>query len=123
MNKKELKQILRYLIVGGTATGVDYCAYIFLSETLNISIAKAISMIIAMGISFVLNKIWTFNSHNEIRKQIRRYMVSQAINLCTNVLINTIVFQISQNKIIAFIIATGIAMCANYLLQKKYVFV
>lgn len=123
-----VKRILKYsfgrfLITGGISTGIDFIIYIFLSSYFDISIAKVISMIIASIFSFILNKTWTFSDIEKVNIcKIIKYLFSQVVNIGTNVGINRLVYYIIQNKIIAFISATAVAMLINYILQKLLVF-
>lgn len=115
--------LIRFLIVGGISTCIDFLIYMFLSNYIYIYIAKTMSMLVSMSFSFVANKYWSFNAGEEgLKKNLIRYCITQVINLSTNVGINYVVYLAFKNKLLAFVIATGAAMIVNYLLQKKFVF-
>lgn len=129
MVKKMLKNILnkykimKFIIVGGSSTCIDFIIYMILSIKIDISISKSISMVISCMYSFILNRNWTFdNKDTSIMIQLPIYIGSQIINIIVNVLTNKVMYIVTENKIISYIIATICAMIINYILQKKIVF-
>ena len=117
------KKFIRFLVIGGCSTLIDFIIYYFLSNRINVVIAKALSMIIASIFSFIMNKTWTFSnkSQNSLSMVIRFYIVL-IINIACNTSINYIVLRFTNNKYISFVVATAIAMLVNYILQKLFVF-
>lgn len=120
--KKILTLYFRFILIGGLVTFIDFFIYICFSVFLNIVISKIMSFIIACIISFFFNKKWTFQIKNEKKKYYFKYFLVQVINLLINVNINSYIYININNKIISFIIATGIATIVNFCLQKYYVF-
>ena len=118
-----LKQVARFIVVGGFSTVVDFTIYMLLSTQLTITFSKAISMIFASAISYILSKNWTFNRHDEANSiYILKFYVVLLINFITNISVNKVIYDISNMKIFAFVIATVCAMTANFLLQRYWVF-
>ena len=73
--------------------------------------------------SFLINKNWTFNNKNKITFILTfKYILCVFINIFVNTTSNTLIFNLTNNKIISFLFATGIAMIVNYTIQKKIVF-
>lgn len=117
------KSFFRFCIVGGISTLLDLSVYLLLVDRIGAIFAKTISMSFSMVLSFGLNKVWSFSAKNsKDRTEILRYMISQLINLLTNVSINYIMLKISGIKLLAFVVATGLAMMVNYILQRFFVF-
>lgn len=117
------RNIIRFLVVGGTSTFIDFIIYMLLSIRFPVALSKMFSMCCASAFSFIVNKKWTFESQEQTHFfMIVKYILAQCINIGTNVSINQIVFGISKDKVISFILATGCAMCVNYLLQRLFVF-
>lgn len=120
---KLLKQALRFMVVGGLSTAVDFMMYMLLSTKLSITTSKALSMIFASVISYILSKNWTFKSPGKYNSiSILKFYIVFFINLVTNITVNNVVFEISNMKILAFLIATVCAMTVNFLLQRYWVF-
>ncbi len=116
-------KFIKFIFVGGSSTLLDFIIYLLLSNVIAMSFAKCFSMIVSCTYSFFLNKSWTFNDKQKINtKQIILYIIVQAINITTNVTINQLGYIITNNKLLAYIIATGISMIVNYLLQKNIIF-
>ena len=116
-------KILRFLLVGGCSTAIDFVVYMLLFNLISINFAKAISMLIASIFSYIGNKLFTFKDNNKtnVYYLIKFYIVF-FLNFLTNVMINNITFAVTQKKVIAFVIATFAGMSVNYLGQKFFVF-
>lgn len=120
---KLLKQIARFMVVGGFSTLVDFVIYMLLSVHVAITTSKAISMIFASVISYILSKNWTFKNNNETNStHIIKFYVTFFINFITNISANNIILDISGLKIFSFVMATLSAMTVNFLLQRYWVF-
>lgn len=123
MNGRELQRIIRFLIIGGSATVIDIILYVLLSNNINILLAKLISMTISCTYSFFLNKNWTFRVQGKVKETyIIKYIITQCINICINAWINYVFVCLWSNKVYAYILATATAMIVNFLLQRFYVF-
>lgn len=114
---------LRFLIVGGTSTGCDFCTYMILSRYININVAKWLSMTFFCTAVFFFNKRWTFqDSRLTDRIQVIKYIVSQIVNVMVNVGINGVIYHITGIKIVSYAFAIICTVPVNYLLQKMWVF-
>lgn len=120
--KFEIKEILKFLVGGGSAVITDAVMYILLRRLTDISTAKAISYISGAAVGFVINKLWTFESKrfkfSEVWKYIGLYMCSAAANTYTN----NMVLYFFSSSVFAFLCATGISTIMNFLGQKFIVF-
>lgn len=116
-------QIIRFGLVGGASTAIDFIVYMLLSWKLDISISKAVSMIVASLFSYFINKKFTFKNEDRtsVGYLVRYYLVFGA-NLMVNLGINQFVYDVTENKILAFICATLGGMTVNYLGQRFFVF-
>ena len=120
---QKYKSQARFLVVGGSSTLLDFIIYMLLSTKLNITISKFISMTVSSIYFFLINKNWTFNNKNKITFILTfKYILCVFINIFVNTTSNTLIFNLTNNKIISFLFATGIAMIVNYTIQKKIVF-
>ena len=88
MSRIKIKEVLRFLVGGGTAVVVDFCIYrLLLLFSWNMDIAKMISFICGAGVGFIINKFWTFERKQFVIKEVLKYV---ALYTCTGV-INAIV--------------------------------
>lgn len=123
MKRSDIYKIMRFVIVGGLSTLIDFVIYMLLSNHIDITVSKMTSMTIASVFSFFVQKNWTFSNKNDVGvKMVSLFIVSQLINIGVNTATNTLCFNLTANKIISFVIATGVAMIVNYLLQNYIVF-
>ena len=123
-NKIQKKELLKFLIGGGSAVVVDYISYnVFLLTGWNVSMAKAVSYICGAIVGFIINKLWTFESKEFSKTEIVRYIILYAVSACINAGVNKLVIIVLNMKILAFLCATGISTVLNFLGQKFFVFV
>lgn len=114
---------IKFIIIGGCSTLIDYIIYMLLSIKLDVSISKLISMLCASIFSYINNKNWTFSNKEKTNTiMVVKYIGSQIVNISVNILVNAIMYKLLGIKTIAFIFATGTAMVVNYLLQNYIVF-
>lgn len=130
MNRKNIfkyiykyKKEVKFMCAGTFTTSIDLVVYIFLSRNLDITISKLISTMVACITSLVINKNWTFEYNNKFDiVLVLKYFISQIINITLNVVTNTIIYKLTNIKLLAFVLATVIAMMLNFLMQKLFVF-
>lgn len=118
-----MENIVRFFIVGVVTTTIDWTIYWFLSQMMNITIAKIFSMLVASLFSYSLNKVWTFkNSDRRHEKYLWKYYVTFIINIAINTTVNTLIYNNTRTKLFALIVATGCATVINYIMQRFWVF-
>ncbi len=118
-----ISPLIRFLLIGGISTLIDYTIYTFISQLIHVVLAKLWSMLCSTFFAFLLNKNWTFQRKEQSWiLSLKKYYIAQAANITVNVSVNALIFWLSDNRTIAFIVATAIAMSVNFLLQKFYVF-
>jgi len=67
--------------------------------------------------------MFTFRDEKKVHaSQVAKYVMSQGVNIAVNVTVNTVLFYVTGRRLVAFVLATGIAMIVNFLLQKFIVF-
>lgn len=117
-------ELLRFLLIGGTATLIDLILYLLLGLWMPASFSKFLSMSCSCMFSFFMNRRWTFKSQEKITVlQVTKYVMAQFINIGVNVGVNALaLYSLGAPKLMAFMLATGTAMALNFLLQKFLVF-
>jgi putative flippase GtrA len=80
--------IVKFLIAGGTATAIDLALLYYFTDILMMwyLTAAVLAFMLAFGISFVLQKFWTFSGLHARRKreQIPMYLALNLFGLCVN---------------------------------------
>lgn len=126
--KDSLKQFLqnkffRFLLVGSCSTAIDFVIYMLFSLRIQINIAKTISMLMASVFSYAANKLFTFqDTHKTNVGYLIRFYIVFVLNLATNIWVNYICYNSSENKVLSFVFATAVGMTLNYLGQRFFVF-
>lgn len=122
-NKIKLKELLRFLVGGGSAVIMDYLIYqLLLKNGLDTSLSKAISFICGSIVGFIINKLWTFESKHFSKSEVFRYVILYTITAYINTIINNLVLLIFSLETLAFLCATGVSTVLNFLGQKYFVF-
>lgn len=123
MSRIKIKEVLRFLVGGGTAVVVDFCIYRLLLLFLwNMDIAKMISFICGAGVGFIINKFWTFERKQFVIKEVLKYVVLYTCTGVINAIVNRCTLSIINIQIIGFLVATGVSTVLNFLGQKYVVF-
>lgn len=119
----KVKQILRFLVGGGSAVITDYLIYkILLSTGIQLDQAKAISFICGATVGFVINKLWTFEVKAFSTTEILRYIALYVVTATLNILVNRGVLFLFNVQVLAFLCATGVSTVLNFIGQKFFVF-
>ncbi|MEC9281062.1 MAG: GtrA family protein [Bdellovibrionota bacterium] len=119
INKKELQ---RFLVVGLSAVGTDALVYFILINFLSTEVAKMLSFVSGSFLAFLLNKIWTFENSASVKPQIIKFAILYISTLVINNYTNSLVLELFNNTLFAFLVATGVSTVLNFLGQKFWVF-
>lgn len=121
-SKFEIKEILKFLVGGGSAVVVDALFYAILKAYIDFSVAKAISYILGAFVGFIINKLWTFESKKFKVAEIYKYIILYACSALVNTGVNKFVIWFIPSTVLAFLCATGTSTVMNFLGQKFLVF-
>lgn len=124
-NNVLLAQILKFLVVGGTAFIIDYGVLIFSKEILKLSIpiSSALGFIISVIYNYIASVKWVFDVDKEKskKKNFILFILFSVIGL-----IITEIIMIVGSDILHFeyklvkIFATGIVMVFNFITRKIF---
>ena len=120
------KQLLRFLVVGGTSVLVDLAAYRALGWglALRLDLAKAISYWAGVAVGFCGNKLWTFESSRRSLAEPISYVALYAATMAVNVGCNRAVLTIigTEATTLAFLTATALTTVLNFLGMRLVTF-
>jgi putative flippase GtrA len=144
------RQVVRFGIVGVVNTLVDYVVFIGLTIAFSIPLsqvwlAKYPSSIVAMGVSFALNRSWVFGSQGSVGGQLLRFFLTTIVgvlviqNLLTQLfssevqvfgkavwhVVDALGLPLTESytiKTVAFILATLASLTWNFLIYRSWVF-
>lgn len=117
-----LRQFILYIVMGGTATGIDWLSFYGLNVMLKIPYLSAITVSFTLGCvtNFSLNKYLNFKDKTrQIWAQVAVYgLVSGFSLLCTAALMYVLVEWARLWPMFARILTTGIMVLINFSMHK-----
>ncbi len=124
---KKHGQFCRFLVAGAFVVAVNLSVLYLLTDILHIYYLSStvIAFLVAFGISFIIQKSWTFKDHSrdQLHKQLPLYLFAQLVNLACNTSLMYLfveylhVWYILSQAIIAF----GLAM-VMFFINKAFIF-
>ncbi len=116
--KGRLSEIIRFGMVGGFATLLQYGMYVVFANAVGLSavLSTIISYAISFVFNFVLSNFFTFHTRPNARKGLG-FLASHAINMGLQVGLVAI-FNIFLDKTLALLPAMAICVPVNYLLVR-----
>lgn len=123
---KDIREFVRYCIVGFLATVIDFTVLILLVEKfkLGVIVSATISFLSAATIVFFLHKYWVFNNHiGCIQLQYLKYLIIVTIGLLFNTAGMFYFYRIlGLWYLVAKVFTTSIVVFWNYLGNKYWSF-
>ncbi len=119
--------ITRYLVSGGTAAFTDIGLLYVLTKFVGLwYLASAVlAFIVAFGVSFTLQKFWTFQDKDlqAVKRQAGLYFLVAIVNLCLNTLLVYLITDfLGIFYVISQVIAAGLVAVWSFFIYKYYVF-
>jgi putative flippase GtrA len=116
------RQFTLYVVMGGTATGVDWLSFYFLNVIGGLSYLWAVVLSFSLGavINYLLNKFITFKDQTrQIIAQIGVYCFICALSLLGSIfLMYVLVEWIRLWSMMARVVTSGIMLVLNFLVHK-----
>jgi putative flippase GtrA len=126
IDKTFLLKFVKFCMVGFSGVFVDFGVTYFFKEIVKLQkyVANAIGFTTAATTNYVLNRIWTFNSHNpHIFQEFSRFFFIALIGLGINSLIIYIFSgKFRWNFYLAKLIATIVVTLWNFLINAYFTF-
>jgi len=122
------REFIVFLLVGAATILIDFISYHGLIQlhAIDVGIAKATGFLIGALFAYVANRFWTFGHKPYTAGSPWRFILLYASTLGVNVITNTLTLKLIANTEasfkIAFLFATGVSACLNFLGMKFFVF-
>ncbi|AQT61387.1 GtrA family protein [Cellvibrio sp. PSBB023] len=122
------RELITFLVVGVLTVLIDYISYMTLYHfnILNVGYAKAGGFICGTVFAYFANRMWTFGHRKSTRRSIPKFILLYTVTLGANVAINSssliLMSGIEYSILIAFVIATTVSSCLNFIGMKFFVF-
>ncbi|WP_028980095.1 GtrA family protein [Sporocytophaga myxococcoides] len=125
INTKLRDQFIRFAVVGGICTAVNYVIFITLTELTQIHylVASTIGFFTGLLTGFYINKNWTFSKEDNNKIYILKYFLVYLFSLGVNLIIlKYLVENYHLSHMVAQVIATGTTVFSNFFGSKVLVF-
>ena len=125
-NRRKLYlQIIKFIIVGGIATIIDYIVFFLLHDYLKINtlISNIISFTVSVIYNYIASITWVFevNTNLDKKKQFIVYIILSIIGLVINTgIVYLCVDILKMFSLIGKVIATVIVMTYNFITRKMF---
>jgi len=122
------REVAIFLIVGVSTVLVDFISYRGLIgfQVMEVDMAKAAGFLVGTLFAYFANRFWTFGHNPHVPGSVWRFSALYASTLGANVLTNALVLKLLADMAIAiqlaFLLATGVSACLNFLGMKLFVF-
>jgi putative flippase GtrA len=117
------KEILRFLVCGTTAVLIDFSLYHLLMHCgLSVAVSKWVSFIAGAVFGYVANKLWTFESRQNVAAELPKFIILYAVTAFINTGVNSAVIWLTSWSFFAFLCATGVSTILNFAGMKFIVF-
>ena len=119
-------QFIKFCVVGGTGVVVDFGITFLFKEKLKLNkyIANSLGFMAASSTNYLLNRWWTFRSHDpEVAQQYVQFVGISAIGLILN---NIIIYLLNDKARLNFylskLIAIGLVTLWNFFMNYYFTF-
>ena len=126
MNNDLLIKFLKFGVVGFSGVFVDFGITWLLKEKARVNkyIANTTGFLCAVASNYVLNRIWTFHSHDpEVAMQFSKFLLASLVGLAIN---NAIIYLLTErmrtNFYLAKLVATGVVTLWNFWANYTFTF-
>jgi putative flippase GtrA len=122
------RELAIFLVVGASTVLVDFISYRGLIgfQVMEVDMGKAISFLVGTIFAYFANRFWTFGHNPHVSGSGWRFSALYASTLGANVLTNALALKLLDDMAIAiqiaFLLATGVSACLNFLGMKLFVF-
>lgn len=127
-NNPAAAQFIKFAIVGGLGTVLDYTTYLVFTRVLGVwyIFASLAAFIVGLTNNFLLNKFWTFRKvkvSGGAGKQFAQYTLVSLVGISIHTGIMFLLVEgLKLNDVVARLIATGVVLVWNYIANKLWTF-
>lgn len=122
------RELLVFLVVGSLTVLVDFLAYrtLLWGGVPSVALAKGAGFLAGTVFAYFANRAWTFGHSAHRAGSAWRFALLYTVTLGANVLVNAATLDLldgyGQAVQLAFLAATGVSTCLNFLGMKLFVF-
>jgi putative flippase GtrA len=116
MAKQMLGRLLRFVLVGGVATGLQYVILIALVKGMGIwpAVASGVGFVISAVANYLLNYHFTFRSDRPHAPAVAKFMTLVAVGLSINIVLMQLLLGAGWYYLFAQVCATAVVLVWNF---------
>lgn len=131
MDKKNIKEMFRYLIIGILTTIVSLIIYLGLTNTIldiripiHLQVANVLTWVGAVIFAYFMNRRFVFESHSDdMFSEALRFGASRVLTLIIDMVIMFVMVSVLEiNDLFAKFVSITVVTVANYIIGKWFVF-
>ncbi|MDB5814151.1 MAG: hypothetical protein JWN23_1268 [Rhodocyclales bacterium] len=124
MSNININSLLRFLLVGGTATALQYLIMAALIHflTMDAVLASGIGFVISAVFNYWANARFTFRSGSSHRQGIPRFLVTLGAGCLINVVVLYGLTRLGVSIILSQLMTTGVVLIWNYTINAIWTF-
>ena len=122
------RELVIFFIIGVSTVLLDFLTYSGLVkfQVMEVGIAKATGFLVGTLFAYLANRFWTFGYKSHAPGSVWRFLALYSSTLGANVLLNAFALKLLTSMAftfqLAFLLATGVSACLNFLGMKFFVF-
>ncbi|MDR1022267.1 MAG: GtrA family protein [Prevotellaceae bacterium] len=116
---------IKFCVVGGSGVAVDFTVTYICKELLRVNryLANALGFATAATSNYILNRLWTFHSHNNIPAEYAKFVGIALVGLAIN---SAVIYLLAGKLKIHFylskLLAIGVVTVWNFLMSYLFAF-
>lgn len=125
LTDKALAQFKKYIVTGCTSFCLEYTIFYILYRYLGMwyILANTITYMVIFWFNFLANRLWSFQSKDNLKRQLTLYGILFAFNLAaTNGLMYFLSDMVGVTPLISKILVMGAVVSWNFILYKKVIY-
>ena len=113
----DIKEVIRFCIVGLAATAIHYLSYLLLQSLMSPNIAYTLGFIISLACNFVLSARFTFRTRMSLLRG-GGFVLSHLLNYLMHIALFNLLLWCGVNRIIAPIGVYAVVVPVNFILVR-----
>jgi len=125
LTPESMGQLYRYLVTGFSSAAIELTLLYVFKDIANFSIivSNSIALSIVFWFNFLINRLWSFKSTANLKKQLIMYMMLFVFNLgASDLIMHLLTTELSMQYLLAKVFAIGAVVTWNFLLYKKVIY-
>ncbi len=122
---ESLTQFFRYAITGLTSAAIEFSLlYVFRDiAKLSVVLSNSIALSIVFWFNFFINRIWSFKSTANLKKQLAMYFFLFVFNLAaSDIIMYLLTDKLSMSYLLAKVFAIGAIVGWNFIIYRKIIY-